>query len=244
LIARHWRGWTEPKDADAYESLLKEKVLPGLKAVEGYHGGYILRNDSPHEVEFVVVNLFDSIEAVKKFAGPEYASAVFEPEAKKLLCRIEPVANHYEVRTSTLPSQSISGEVMNLAPIGHIRSSLKDRTNAPRQATEGAPSAALEVLPAFSHAIEGLQPGNEIWILTWLHETDRDTLKVHPRSDPCNPLTGVFATRSPDRPNPIGLHRAAIVKINGTTLEIDALEAIDGTPVLDIKPVLKGECGR
>jgi tRNA-Thr(GGU) m(6)t(6)A37 methyltransferase TsaA len=133
---------------------------------------------------------------------------------------------------------------MNLTAIGHIRSALKDRTNAPRQATEGAPSAMLEILPAFSQAVEGLRPGDEIWLLTWLHDADRDTLKVHPRSDPRNPLTGVFATRSPDRPNPIGLHRATLLKLEGTTLYIDALEAIDGTPILDIKPVLKGECGR
>ncbi|MBS1800080.1 MAG: tRNA (N6-threonylcarbamoyladenosine(37)-N6)-methyltransferase TrmO [Acidobacteria bacterium] len=133
---------------------------------------------------------------------------------------------------------------MNLAPVGHIRSSLKERKNAPRQAAEQAPAAAIEVLPAFSHAIEGLRPGDEIWILTWLHEADRDTLKVHPRSDPRNPLTGVFATRSPDRPNPIGLHRATIVKLEGALVYVDAIEAIESTPVLDIKPVLKGECGR
>ena len=128
---------------------------------------------------------------------------------------------------------------MTLNPIGHIRSTLKDRTNAPRQATEGAPSATLEVLPAFRQAVEGLRPGDEIWILTWLHEADRDTLKVHPRSDPRNPLTGVFATRSPDRPNPIGLHRARLLSVDGTTLHIEALEAIDGTPIIDIKPVLE-----
>jgi tRNA-Thr(GGU) m(6)t(6)A37 methyltransferase TsaA len=129
---------------------------------------------------------------------------------------------------------------MTLNPIGHIRSTLKDRTNAPRQATEGAPSATLEVLPAFSEAVEGLRPGDEIWILTWLHEADRDTLKVHPRSDPRNPLTGVFATRSPDRPNPIGLHRARLLSIdNEDRIHVDALEAIDGTPIIDIKPVLE-----
>ena len=134
---------------------------------------------------------------------------------------------------------------MNLTPIGHIRSTLKDRTNAPRQATEGAPSATLEILPAFRQAVEGLRSGDEIWILTWLHEADRDTLKVHPRSDPRNPLAGVFATRSPDRPNPIGLHRARLLSIdNEDRLQVDALEAIDGTPIIDIKPVLKGECGR
>jgi hypothetical protein len=102
MIARHWRGWTEIQNADAYEAFLKSKVLPGLKAIEGYRGGYLLRADGPHEVEFVVVNLFDSIEAVKRFAGPDYAVAVFEPEAKKLLARIEPLAVHYEVRAATV----------------------------------------------------------------------------------------------------------------------------------------------
>jgi heme-degrading monooxygenase HmoA len=102
MIARHWRGWTEVENADAYETLLANKVLPGLKGVEGYRGGYVLRHDGQRESEFVVVNLFDSIDAVKRFAGPDYAVAVFEPEAKKLLSRFEPVAMHYEVRVSTL----------------------------------------------------------------------------------------------------------------------------------------------
>ena len=102
MIARHWRGWTEVQDADAYESLLKDKVLPGLKDIAGYRGGYILRSDGPQEVEFVVVNLFDSLESVKRFAGPEYRTPVFEPEARKLLRKIEPIAMHYEVRASTV----------------------------------------------------------------------------------------------------------------------------------------------
>ncbi len=101
MIARHWRGWTTIHNADAYEMLLRDTVLPGLKAVEGYRGGYVLRNDGALEVEFVVVNLFDSLEAVKRFAGPDYTVAVFEPEAKKLLSRVEPIAMHYEVRVST-----------------------------------------------------------------------------------------------------------------------------------------------
>ena len=135
---------------------------------------------------------------------------------------------------------------MTLTPIGHIRSTLRDRTNAPRQAAEGAPSATLEILPAYAQALEGLQPNQDVWILTWLHEADRETLRVHPRSDPGNPLTGVFATRSPDRPNPIGLHRVTITRIvsmgqDGLTLHLAALEAIDGTPILDIKPVLSSE---
>jgi hypothetical protein len=102
MIARHWRGWTEIDSADAYENLLRDKMLPGLKALEGYRGGYVLRSDGPLEVEFVVVNLFDSIDAVKRFAGEDYAVAVFEPEAKNLLSRIEPIAMHYEVRVSTV----------------------------------------------------------------------------------------------------------------------------------------------
>ena len=102
MVARHWRGWTKLEDADSYERLLKKRVLPELKAIEGYQGGYIFRKDGPREVEFVVVNLFESLEAVKRFAGPDYNVAVFEPEARKLLSKIEPVATHYEVRANTV----------------------------------------------------------------------------------------------------------------------------------------------
>jgi hypothetical protein len=119
MIARHWRGWTTARNAAAYEALLRQKVLPGLKKVEGYRGGYVLRRDvagggvvgevTPEvageitsEVEFVVVNLFDSLEAVKRFAGPDYAVAVFEPEARRLLSKVEPLASHYDVRESTV----------------------------------------------------------------------------------------------------------------------------------------------
>jgi hypothetical protein len=118
MIARHWRGWTTARNADAYEALLKETVLPGLQKVEGYRGGYVLRRDVAggvvgevtgevageivSEVEFVVVNLFESLEAVKRFAGPNYTVAVFEPEARRLLSKVEPLAQHYEVRASTV----------------------------------------------------------------------------------------------------------------------------------------------
>ena len=102
MIARHWRGWTKIQNADAYEALLKTKVLPGLKDTEGYRGGYVLRSDGPDEVEFVVVNLFESLEVVKRFAGPDYATPVFEPEARMLLSRVEPTAMHYEVRVNTV----------------------------------------------------------------------------------------------------------------------------------------------
>jgi hypothetical protein len=101
MIARHWRGWTKTHNADAYEKLLKEKVLPGLKGISGYRGGYLLRRDGQEESEFVVVNMFESLDAVRQFAGPDYSVPVFEPEARKLLSRVEPIAMHYEVRADT-----------------------------------------------------------------------------------------------------------------------------------------------
>jgi len=102
VIARHWRGWTETHNADAYETLLRNRILPALKRIPGCHGGYLLRSNGPEEVEFVVMNFFESIEAVKQFAGPDYGVAVFEPDARQLLSRIEPTASHYEVRMETV----------------------------------------------------------------------------------------------------------------------------------------------
>lgn len=124
-------------------------------------------------------------------------------------------------------------------PIGYVRSTLKERHGAPRQGGEGAPNARLEIEPGFATGLEGVEAGQEIWILTWLHESERDVLKVHPGKDLRNPLTGVFATRSPDRPNPVGMHRAKILSMGEGWLEVEGLEAIDGTPVVDIKPVLR-----
>jgi tRNA-Thr(GGU) m(6)t(6)A37 methyltransferase TsaA len=123
-----------------------------------------------------------------------------------------------------------------LRPIGVVRSALKSRRQAPRQGSEGAPDGWLEIFPFAARALHGLAAGDEVTILTWLHRARRDVLKVRPRSDPRNPLTGVFATRSPDRPNPIGLHPVVIRKIDGLRLRVGPIEAIDGTPVVDIKP--------
>jgi tRNA-Thr(GGU) m(6)t(6)A37 methyltransferase TsaA len=128
-----------------------------------------------------------------------------------------------------------------LEPIGVVRSSLRDRASAPRQGAEGAPSARLEIDARFAAALDGLAPGDAIVVLTWFHLARRDVLITRPRSDPRNPLTGVFATRSPDRPNPIGLHPVTIVAIEGTSLVVAPLEAIDGTPILDLKPVIPGD---
>ena len=126
-----------------------------------------------------------------------------------------------------------------ISPLGYVRSRLKERSGAPKQGWEGAPGARLEILPEFTECLDGMEAGQEIWILTWLHEARRSVMKVRPRGDMRNPLTGVFATRSPDRPNPIGLHRAKVLRVeDGGRLQVDALEAIDGTPVVDIKPVL------
>jgi len=100
MIARLWRGWTTLENANAYEKLLRERVLPGLQRIDGYQGGYILRQEGSDEVEFVVMNLFDSLEAVRAFAGPDYTVPFFEPEARQLLAKVEPVARHYEVKTT------------------------------------------------------------------------------------------------------------------------------------------------
>lgn len=126
---------------------------------------------------------------------------------------------------------------LRLKPVGMIRSTIKSRRGAPRQGREGAPDAWLEMRAWAAPALHRLQAGDEIIVITWLHRSRRDVLQVHPRSDRRNPLTGVFATRSPDRPNPLGLHPVVVRAIDGQRLRIGPIEAIDGTPVVDIKPV-------
>jgi heme-degrading monooxygenase HmoA len=98
MIARVWKGWTKAEDADAYEKLLREVVYPGIQTINGYLGGYILRQDAKDETEFLTVNLFESLDAVRAFAGPDYEVPVFEPEARRLLSKVEPIARHYDVR--------------------------------------------------------------------------------------------------------------------------------------------------
>jgi tRNA-Thr(GGU) m(6)t(6)A37 methyltransferase TsaA len=127
---------------------------------------------------------------------------------------------------------------LNLRPIGVIRSSLTSRRDAPKQGNEGAPDVWLEVYPWAAEGLLRMAAGDEIIVITWLHEGRRDTFQVHPRGNARNPLTGVFATRSPDRPNPLGLHPVVVREIDGARLRIGPMEAIDGTPVVDIKPVV------
>ena len=126
-----------------------------------------------------------------------------------------------------------------VVPIGFIRSELKTRKEAPRFYTEGAPDAVLELKPAYARGLSRVHPGDELIVITWLHRSRRDVLRVHPRGDPAQPLTGVFLTRSPDRPNPLGLHRVTVREVRRDGLRIGPIEAIDGTPVVDVKCVVR-----
>ena len=127
-----------------------------------------------------------------------------------------------------------------LQPIGVVRSTLRAPAEAPNQAFEGAPEALLEIDPTFTDALHRIASGDELIVLTWLHLADRDVLQTHPTGDPNIPLTGVFRTRSPDRPNPIGVHRVTVAAVeHPTTLRVHALEAIDGTPIIDLKIAMR-----
>jgi tRNA-Thr(GGU) m(6)t(6)A37 methyltransferase TsaA len=127
---------------------------------------------------------------------------------------------------------------IELVPIGTVQSPLTDRASAPKQGHEGSPEAWLVFEPRVLEGLEGIRPGDEIVVLTWLDRADRDVLRVHPRGDVANPEQGVFNTRSPDRPNPIGLHQVEVVTVDDNRLRVRNLEALDGTPVIDVKPVL------
>lgn len=127
-----------------------------------------------------------------------------------------------------------------LRPVGIVRSKLKRREDCPHQGWEGAPDAWVEIDPAFADGLDGIAPGCEVVLLTWFHQARRNVLKLHPRNNPQNPLRGVFTTRSPDRPNPVGLHRVEVLEVDiPGRLRVHPLEALDGTPIIDIKPILK-----
>ena len=125
-----------------------------------------------------------------------------------------------------------------IEPIGYVRSELRRLEDAPMQGDEGAPEAWLELTPQASPGLMGIRVGDELLVLTWLHLAEREVLQVHPRGDLNRPLSGVFATRSPDRPNPVGLHRVSVLEVLEGKIRVSALEAITGTPIVDIKPVL------
>ena len=127
-----------------------------------------------------------------------------------------------------------------LRPVGIVRSKLKRREDCPRQGWEGAPDAWVEIDPAFVEGLDGITPGHEVVLLTWFHKAKRNVLKVHPRNNPENPLRGVFTTRSADRPNPVGLHRVEVLEVDMQgRVRVRPLEALDGTPIIDIKPILR-----
>jgi tRNA-Thr(GGU) m(6)t(6)A37 methyltransferase TsaA len=128
---------------------------------------------------------------------------------------------------------------MELVAIGTVESPLTGRSSAPKQGDEGAPEATLAFEAGMAEALDGIAAGDELLVLTWLDRARRDVLRVHPRGDPARGERGVFSTRSPDRPNPIGLHRVTVVAIDGTRLRVRALEALDGTPIVDVKPLLR-----
>jgi len=128
--------------------------------------------------------------------------------------------------------------LVSMHPIGWVESPLVDREMAPKQGDEGAPDAWLVFNPAVSDGLHDLSVGEEMLVLTWLDRARRDVLMVHPRGDPARPLTGVLSTRSPDRPNPVGLHRVEILAIDGLRVQVRNLEALNGTPIIDVKPVL------
>jgi tRNA-Thr(GGU) m(6)t(6)A37 methyltransferase TsaA len=129
---------------------------------------------------------------------------------------------------------------MELVAIGSVESPLVDPATAPKQGNEGSPDAWLVFDTELVDGLDGIREGDDILVLTWLDRAQRDVLRVHPRDNPANPERGVFSTRSADRPNPIGLHRVQVMVIDGRRLRVRDLEALDGTPILDVKPVLSG----
>jgi tRNA-Thr(GGU) m(6)t(6)A37 methyltransferase TsaA len=137
----------------------------------------------------------------------------------------------------------VSRARIELTPVGRVESPLTDPSTAPKQGDEGAPDAWLVFEPAVLEALEGIRAGDEVLVLTWLDRAGRDVLRVHPRGDLRRAPQGVFSTRSPHRPNPIGLHRVEVAAIEGARVRVRNLEALDGTPIVDVKPVLSGDVG-
>jgi tRNA-Thr(GGU) m(6)t(6)A37 methyltransferase TsaA len=133
----------------------------------------------------------------------------------------------------------MAGAPIELTPIGAVESPLSDRASAPKQGDEGAPEAWLVLRAEVAEGLDGIRPGDELFVLTWLDRASRDVLRVHPRGDPARAEQGVFNTRSPDRPNPIGLHLVEVASIDGHRVRVRNLEALHATPIVDVKPALR-----
>jgi tRNA-Thr(GGU) m(6)t(6)A37 methyltransferase TsaA len=194
----------------------------------------------------VEVDDLDAIVARLRESGARFRNDIVTGVGGKQILLEDPSGNPVELFEPLRPEARLDSREphtdsseMPLTTIGTVRSPLRERKDAPRQGSEGAPDARIEVQPDFARALDGIATGDEIIVITWLHRADRAVLEVHPRSDPSAPLAGVFATRSPDRPNPLGLHVVTVRAIDGTTLLVGPIEAIDGTPVVDIKPALR-----
>ena len=150
----------------------------------------------------------------------------------------DPSGNPVELFQPTVAEARVGRDAYDVTVLGHVRSPLTDPADAPRQGDEGAPDAVLDLEPVYLPALVGLAAGDEVMVLTWLHLGDRTTLQTHPRGDTSRPVAGVFATRSPDRPNPLGLHRCRVLAVDGSRLTVAGLEAVDGTPIVDVKIAL------
>ncbi len=194
----------------------------------------------------VEVDDLDATVARLRESGARFRNDIVTGVGGKQILLEDPSGNPIELFQPLRPEARLGdraadgGRTENLLePIGTIRSSLLELADAPRQGSEGAPDASIELHSRYARALDGVAAGDEIIVITWLHRADRSVLEVHPRNDLSVPLAGVFATRSPDRPNPLGLHRVSVREISGARLLVGPIEAIDGTPVVDIKPVLR-----
>jgi tRNA-Thr(GGU) m(6)t(6)A37 methyltransferase TsaA len=217
---------------DIHDPVAYERYrIMAAPTVTAYGGRYVVRGGASEMLEgswqprrLVILEFPEATVAREWWASPEYAPA-------KAL-------RQQAAHTEMLLIEGAGPTPYRLEPIGWVHSSLERTAEAPKQGFEGAPNATLEMGPEFVRGLDAIRAGQEIIILTWLHEADRKVLAVHPRDDPNNPLTGVFATRSADRPNPVGLHRVKVLDVEGNRLEVEGLEAINGTPVIDLKPVI------
>lgn len=237
---------------------LSDGLARDLPRLTGAHLGADLDLDAAHLAPELLACAADlGLEALELAVrgGEDYALlGAVAPDGLKALTRdlpwVRPIGKvsaepglRLDGRSFLLPGHDHFAAEMpadfRLKPVGRVRSPLKNRDQAPKFEDEGAPRAWIDLDPAYAPALDGLEPGRTILLFTWLHLADRETLAVHPRGNPANPLRGVFDTRSPDRPNPIGLHEVTILEIDGTSLLVGALEALDGTPVMDIKPLAR-----